>query len=220
MSRTHTPLTAELADYLRQVTLREPDVLRLQREATDNHPQASMQTAPEQGQFLSLLTRLTGARKTLEIGVFLGYSSTCVALSLPPEGRVIACDRSEEFTAQARQLWRDASVEHKIDLRLGPALTTLDELLAEGQGGTFDFAFIDADKGNYLNYFERALALLRPGGLIAVDNVLWHGAVIDPADTTADTQAIRDFNRALHQDRRIALSIVPLGDGLTLACKL
>jgi len=220
MSRTHTPLTDELADYLRQVTLREPDVLRRQREASEQHPQASMQTAPEQGQFLALLSRLTGAKKALEIGVFLGYSSTCVALAMPPDGRIIACDRSEEFTAQARQTWANAGVTGKIELRLGPAVATLDALITEGQAGTFDFAFIDADKSNYQNYFERALKLVRTGGLIVIDNVLWHGAVIDSADTTADTQAIREFNLALHADQRIALSIVPLGDGLTLACKL
>ncbi len=220
MSRTHTPLTDEMSDYLRQVTLREPDVLRRQREDSDRHPQASMQTAPEQGQFLDLLVRLTGAKKVLEIGVFLGYSSTSMALALPPGGKIIACDRSEEFTAQARQTWADAGVTGKIELRLGPALDTLDALLAESHGGTFDFAFIDADKANYLNYYERALVLVRSGGLIVTDNVLWHGAVIDPADTTADTEAIRSFNRALHADARIALSIVPLGDGLTLACKL
>ena len=220
MSRTHTPLTDELAAYLRSVTLREPDVLRRQREASEQHPQASMQTAPEQGQFLDLLTRITGAKKALEIGVFLGYSSTSVALAMPPDGKIIACDRSEEYTAQARQTWADAGVSDKIELRLGPAVATLDALIAERHTGTFDFAFIDADKSNYQNYFERALTLIRTGGVIAIDNVLWHGAVIDPADTSSDTEAIRAFNEALHTDRRIALSIVPLGDGLTLACKL
>ena len=220
MSRTHTPLTDEMSDYLRQITLREPDVLRRQREASAQHPQASMQTAPEQGQFLDLMIRLTGAKKTLEVGVFLGYSSTCVALALPPDGKIIACDRSEEYTAQARQMWAAAGVTGKIELRLGPAVNTLDVLIAEGHAGSFDFAFIDADKANYANYYERAMVLVRTGGLIAIDNVLWHGAVADAADTTADTEAIRAFNRALHADQRIALSIVPLGDGLTLACKL
>ena len=220
MSRTHTPLTDEMSDYLRAVTLREPEVLRRQREGSDQHPQASMQTAPEQGQFLDLLIRLTGAKKTLEVGVFLGYSSTRVALALPPGGKIVACDRSEEFTAQARQTWADAGVTDKIELRLGPALDTLDALIAEGHGGSFDFAFIDADKANYANYYERSLVLVRTGGLIVIDNVLWHGAVIDAADTSADTEAIRAFNRGLHNDQRVALSIVPLGDGLTLACKL
>jgi caffeoyl-CoA O-methyltransferase len=187
MSRTHTPITDELADYIRQVTLREPEVLRQQSEATDLHPQGSMQTAPEQGQFLHLLARLAGAKKTLEVGVFMGYSSTWVALALPVGGKIIACDRSEEYTTHARQLWREAGVEDRIELRLGPALATLDTLIAEGQGGSFDLAFIDADKLNYTDYYERALVLLRPGGLIVIDNVLWHGDVIDASKTDAAT---------------------------------
>jgi predicted O-methyltransferase YrrM len=220
MSRIHTPITDELADYIRQVALREPEALRQQREATELHPQASMQTSPEQGQFLHLLARVAGAKKTLEVGVFLGYSSTWVALALPAGGKVVACDRSEEFTAQARRLWREAGVEDKIDLRLGPALDTLDALIAEGNAGSFDFGFIDADKVNYANYYERALVLVRPGGLIAIDNVLWDGKVIDSSKTDGDTEAIRAFNRKLHADERVSLSLVPLGDGLTLACKL
>ncbi|MCX6628872.1 MAG: class I SAM-dependent methyltransferase [Candidatus Solibacter sp.] len=220
MSRTHTPITDELADYIRQVTLREPEVLRRQREATDLHPQASMQTAPEQGQFLHLLARLAGATKTLEVGVFMGYSSTWVALALPAGGKIIACDQSEEYTRQARRIWRESGVEDKIDLRLGPALATLDSLIAEGHGGSFDFAFIDADKLNYEDYYERALVLVRSGGLIVIDNVLWRGAVIDASQIDADTEAIRAFNRKLHADQRGSLSLVPLGDGLTLACKL
>jgi len=220
MSRIHTPLTDELTDYIRQVALREPEALRRQREATDLDPQASMQTAPEQGQLLQLLARLAGAKKTLEVGVFMGYSSTWVALALPAGGKIIACDRSEEYTAQARRLWREAGVEDKIELRLGPALATLDTLIAEGQGGSFDFAFIDADKANYANYYDRAMVLVRPGGLIAIDNVLWSGDVIDASKTDGDTEAIRAFNRKLHADARVTLSLVPLGDGLTLACKL
>jgi caffeoyl-CoA O-methyltransferase len=179
-----------------------------------------MQTAPEQGQFLQMLTRLTGAKKTLDIGVFLGNSSTWVALALPAGGKVVACDRSEEFTQRARQLWRAAGVEDKIELRLGPALDTLDALIAEGQAGTFDFAFIDADKANYANYYDRAMVLVRVDGLIAIDNVLWHGDVIDPGKSDADTEAIRAFNLKLHADKRVSLSLIPLGDGLTLACKL
>ena len=220
MSRIHTLITDEMADYIRQVSLREPGVLREQRESTDDHPHAGMQTAPEQGQFLQLLTRLAGAKKTLEVGVFLGYSATCVALALPDDGKIIACDVSEEFTSQARHLWKQAGVEHKIDLRLAPALQTLDALIAGGEAGTFDFAFIDADKTNYANYYERALILLRRGGLTVIDNVLWHGAVVDPNERDADTEAIRTFNQKLHGDSRVALSLVPLGDGLTLACKL
>ena len=220
MSRIHTPITGELTDYIRQVALREPAALRRQREATDQHPRASMQTSPEQGQFLQLLVRLVRAEKTLEVGVFLGCSSTWVALALPAGGKLIACDRSEEYTAHARQLWREAGVEDKIELRLGPALDTLDALIAEGHAGSFDFGFIDADKVNYANYYERALLLVRRGGLIAIDNVLWDGKVIDSSKTDGDTQAIRAFNAKLQADERVSLSLIPLGDGLTLACKL
>jgi predicted O-methyltransferase YrrM len=220
MSRTHTELTEGLAEYIRAVTLREPEVLRQQREGSQDHPHASMQTAPEQGQFLHLLARVTGARKTLEVGVFMGYSSTWVALALPPGGKVIACDVSEEYTAIARRTWAAAGVEDRIDLRIAPALETLDGLVAAGDSGTFDFAFIDADKSNYSNYYDRALALLRPGGLIAVDNVLWDGKVADPENRETDTEAIRAFNLKLQADKRVAISLVPLGDGLTLACKL
>ena len=220
MSRIHTPLTDELAAYLRQVTLREPAALRAERESTDDHPHASMQTSPEQGQFLHLLARLLGAKKTLEVGVFLGYSSSWVALALPADGRIIACDVSEEFTTRARRTWREVGVEEKIELRLGPAVETLDALITEGHGGTFDFAFLDADKANYANYYERALVLVRAGGLIVADNVLWDGNVTNAAVQDADTQAIRAFNLKLHADPRVLLTIVPLGDGLTLACKL
>lgn len=220
MSRIYTPISDEMADYIRSVSLREPEALRRQRLDTDAHPQASMQIAPEQGQFLHLMARLVGARNTLEIGVFMGYSSSWVALALPPGGKIIACDVSEEFTARARQTWKDAGVEDKIDLRLRPALETLDELLAAGQAGAFDFAFIDADKPNYWNYYERALQLVRAGGLIVIDNVLWHGDVINPDDRSAHTEAIREFNRRIHTDERVALSLATIGDGLMLACKL
>lgn len=219
MSRVHTQLTEGLSVYLRGVTLREPEALRHVREETEPHPKASMQTAPEQGQLLHLLALAVGARKTLEVGVFMGYSSTWVALALPAGGKVVACDLSEEFTRRARQTWREAGVEDRVELHLGPAIDTLDRLLAEGQAGTFDFAYIDADKVNYSNYYERALALLRPGGLLTADNVLWDGAVIDPADHDTDTEAVRAFNRKLHADQRVVVSIVPLGDGLTVAYK-
>jgi predicted O-methyltransferase YrrM len=220
MSRIHTVLTDPLAAYLREITLHEPDPLRRLRESSEDHPHASMQTSPEQGQFLHTLARIIGAKNTLEVGVFLGYSSTWVAMALPDDGRIIACDVSEEFTSRARQTWREAGVEAKIDLRIRPALETLDALIAEGRAGQFDFAFIDADKGNYANYYERALTLVRPRGVIAIDNVLWDGDVVDPAKTDENTEAIRAFNRKLHADTRIALTLVPLGDGLTLACKL
>ena len=220
MSRVHTPITDELAAYIRAVTLREPEPLRRLRESTEDHPNASMQTSPEQGQFLNLMARLVGARKTLEVGVFMGYSSTWVALALPDGGKVIACDVSEEYTSRARNTWREAGVEDKIDLRIAPALSTLQVLIDRGEAGTFDFAFIDADKRNYANYYESALALVRAGGLIVADNVLWDGNVVNPADTDPDTEAIRAFNRKLHNDSRIALSMAMIGDGLTLACKL
>jgi predicted O-methyltransferase YrrM len=220
MSRVYTPITNEMADYIRSVSLREPEPLRRQREETDNHPQASMQISPEQGQFLHLLATLVGARRALEIGVFMGYSSSWVALALPADGKIIACDVSEEYTARAKRTWSEAGVQDKIDLRLRPALETLDALLANGQAGAFDFAFIDADKSNYWNYYERALELVRTGGLIVVDNVLWHGDIIDPFDHTPDTEAIREFNRKIHADDRVALSLATIGDGLMLACKL
>jgi predicted O-methyltransferase YrrM len=220
MCRVYTPITDELADYVRQVTLREPPALRKLRDETEDHPQASLQTSPEQGQFLHLMARLVGARRILEIGVFMGYSSTWMALALPLGGKVVACDRSEEYTARARQTWREAGVEDRVDLRLGPALDTVKGLLANGEAASYDMAFIDADKTNYANYYECALELLRPGGLIAIDNVLWHGAVVDPTEHSADCEAVRAFNLKLHVDQRIAISLATIGDGLTLACKL
>jgi caffeoyl-CoA O-methyltransferase len=220
MSRVHTPITDELAQYIREVTLREPEPLRRLREENESHPRATCQISPEQGQFLHLLALVAGARRVVEIGVFMGYSSTWVALALPAEGTLIACDINEEFTARARRTWREAGVEEKIDLRLAPALETLDKLLASGQAGTFDLVFIDADKGNYANYYERALGLVRPGGLIAADNVLWHGQVTDPESGDPDVEYIREFNRKLHADPRVALSLATMGDGMALACKL
>jgi caffeoyl-CoA O-methyltransferase len=219
MSNIHTPVDPALWDYIRRVSLREPDVLRRIREATASHPHVSCQIAAEQGQFMALLIHLIGAKRTLEVGVFTGYSSTAVALALPDDGWIVACDVNKEWTSMARRFWREAGVEHKIDLRLAPAVETLDKLLAEGQAGKFDFAFIDADKENYDAYYERTLQLVRQGGLIAVDNVLWHRHVIDPEANDADTQAIRALNKKLHADERVWLSLVPIGDGVTLACK-
>jgi len=168
---------------------------------------------------MALLVQLIGATKTLEVGVFTGYSSLVVALALPPDGKIIACDVSEEYTAIARRYWQKAGVADKIDLRIAPALETLDRLLAEGQANTFDFAFIDADKSSYDDYYERALQLVRVGGLIAIDNVLWSGAVADPSITNTSTEKIRALNQKLHQDDRITLSLIPIADGLTLALK-
>ncbi len=208
-----------LYNYLLSVSLREPQILLQLREETASLPNARMQIAPEQGQFMALLVQLLGATKTLEIGVFTGYSSLCVALALPPNGKIVVCDVSEEYTAVARRYWEAGGVAHKIDLRVAPALETLDELLAAGQAETFDFSFIDADKGNYEGYYERSLQLVRPGGLIAVDNVLWSGRVADSQNQDSSTKTIRAFNEKLHHDERVTLSLVPIADGLTLARK-
>ncbi len=219
MSNRTIVLNDALYEYMLSVSLREPDVLCRLREETAKMPQHNMQISPEQGQFMALLVELTGARKCLEIGTFTGYSALSVALALPEDGQIIACDISEEFTSLAKPYWLEAGVAGKIDLRLGPALETLDALIADGEGGAFDFAFIDADKVNYQGYFQRALDLIRTGGLILVDNVLWSGAVADPARDDDDTEAIRAFNEARADDPRISLSLVPIGDGLTLARK-
>ncbi len=219
MSNKTVRLTDPLYDYLLAVSLREPEVLRRLRAETARLPMANMQIAPEQGQFMALLVEVLGVEKALEIGVFTGYSALCVALAMPAGGRLIACDVSEEWTGIARRYWTEAGVDGKIDLRLGPAADTLRGLLAAGHAGSFDFAFIDADKEAYGDYYELTLALLRPGGLIAVDNVLWSGRVADPAMHDPDTVAIRQFNERLRGDRRVTLSLLPLADGLTLARK-
>jgi caffeoyl-CoA O-methyltransferase len=212
-------IPANLYNYLLSISLREPEILTQLRNQTTQHPVGRMQIAPEQGQFMALLVQLIGAKKTLEVGVFTGYSALIVALALPPEGKVVACDISAEFTAIAQRYWQQAKVADKIDLHLAPALETLDKLLAAGEAETFDFAFIDADKSNYDNYYERSLQLIRPGGLIAIDNVLWSGRVADPQVQDNRTKKIRAFNEKLLQDQRISLSLVPIGDGLTLARK-
>lgn len=219
MSVRTLSLDARLYDYLLAVSVREPRVLAELREETAKLPSAGMQIAPEQGQLMRLLVELIGARRCLEVGVFTGYSSLCVALSLPRGGSLVACDVSAEYTDVARRYWRRAGVHDRIELRLAPALETLDALIASGQTGSFDFAFVDADKGNYLGYYERVLTLLRAGGLLAIDNVLWGGSVVDPADTSGSTQAIRALNERLRVDERVSISLVPIGDGLTLARK-
>jgi predicted O-methyltransferase YrrM len=219
MSTKTITLTESLHHYLLSVSLREPPILARLREETAQHPLANMQIAPEQGQFMALLVRLMGVKKYLELGVFTGYSALSVALALPPDGKLIACDVNEEWTSMARRYWQEAGVAHKIALRIAPALETLDKLLANGEAGSFDFVFIDADKENYANYYERSLELVRHGGLIVIDNVLWSGRVADPNEQDMDTVAIRRFNTKLHFDERIALSMLPLADGLTLAYK-
>lgn len=219
MSNKYFALDDRLYDYLLSVSLREPEILLRLREENVRHPLAQMQIAPEQGQFMALLIQLMGATRTLEIGVFTGYSALCVALALPPEGKIVACDVNIFSTAVARRYWQEAGVADKIDLRLAPALQTLEELLRDGQAETFDFAFIDADKENYEQYYERSLQLVRPGGLIAIDNVLWSGRVAEPQVQDKDTLILRSLNEKLHQDERISVSVVPIGDGLTLALK-
>lgn len=219
MSSRTLNMTEALHGYLTGAVSREPAILRELRQETAGMPAAGMQISPEQGQFMQLLIKLLGARKTLEIGVFTGYSSLATALALPPDGRIVACDVSEDWTAMARRYWAKAGVEGRIDLRIGPATETLDALIADGQAGTFDFAFIDADKASYDAYYERALTLLRPGGLIGVDNALWSGAVADPTQTDPDTSALRALNAKMRDDQRVDFSLVPIGDGLALARK-
>ena len=211
-------LDDSLYAYVLAHSLREHPAQAALREATRSHPHAGMQIGPEQGQFMALLVRLIGARRTLEIGVFTGYSALCVALALPDDGYVLACDVSDEYTRIGKPYWRQAGVAHKIDLRLGAARETLDGRLADGDAGTFDFAFIDADKTAYDDYYERCLRLVRQGGLIAIDNVLWSGSVAKPA-TSADTAALQALNDKLLRDERVDLSLLPIGDGLTLARK-
>lgn len=219
MTNKSIGLDEQIYQYLCQVSLREPEILQKLRQETATHPQANMQIAPEQGQFMALLIQLMGAKKALEIGVFTGYSALAVALALPEDGKLIACDVSEEYTAIARRYWQQAGIDSKITLHIAPALTTLEQLLNNGEANTFDFVFIDADKNNYINYYEKSLTLLRPGGLIAVDNVLWDGQVANPENQENLTRSIRQFNDYLTQDERITLSLVPIADGLTLAIK-
>lgn len=220
MTNKTITLTDELYDYVLSVSLREPPILKRLREETARHPRANMQIAPEQGQFMMLLVQMLGAKKALEIGVFTGYSSLCVALALPSDGKLVACDVSAEWAAVAHRYWLEAGIVHKVDLRLAPAVETLDKLLQAGEAGTFDFVFIDADKTGYAAYYERALQLTRSGGLIVMDNMLRGGSVADPLTQNENTRAIHALNKKLHHDDRIQLSLLPVADGLTLALKL
>jgi len=219
MSNRSINLNDRTYQYLLDVSLREASILADLREATASHPKVVMQISPEQGQFMAMLVKLTGAKRCVEVGVFTGYSSLAVALALPTDGQIIACDIDEEFTRLAVEYWQRAGVESKIQLKLAPAIESLDQLLADGQDGQFDFAFIDADKVNYRHYYDRLLNLVRKGGLIAVDNTLWSGDLADPDVNDEDTIALRAFNQYLHSDERVDLSLVPIGDGLTLARK-
>lgn len=219
MSNQTIALNADLYQYFLSVSLREHPVLQALRRHTAQHDMAQMQISPEQGQLMGLLVKLIRAKKALEVGVFTGYSALSVALSLPPEGQLVACDVSEEYTAIARQYWEQAGVADKIDLRIAPAQKTLQGLIDSGEAATFDFAFIDADKSNYDTYYEQALILVRAGGLIVIDNVLWYGRVADTSIIDNRTKRIRALNQKLHDDNRIDLSMLPIGDGLTLALK-
>lgn len=220
MSNATLNLTPELYQYIVDTSLREPPVLAELRAETATLASRNMQIAPEQGQFLQLLIQMLGAKKTLEVGTYTGYSALSVALALPADGQIIACDINEEWTEMAKRYWQKADVASKIDLRLAPALDTLDELIAEGQQGSFDFVFIDADKSNYCNYYDKAMQLVRQGGIVAVDNVLWHGAVADKTINDSQTSAIRALNEKILHDDRVTMSLVPIADGLTLARKL
>jgi predicted O-methyltransferase YrrM len=212
-------LTDSLYDYLVAHSVREPPILARLRAATAVLPHATMQIGADQGQFMALLVKLIAARRCIEVGTFTGYSSLAVALALPSDGRVLTCDIDAQTTAIARQFWREAGVAARIELRLQPALKTLGELLAAGGADSFDFAFIDADKTSYRAYYDEILKLVRTGGLIAVDNTLWDGEVANPSAQDADTVALRAFNDYVHRDERVDLSLVPIGDGLTLLRK-
>ena len=214
-----TPMTDSLYEYVLSVSLREPEPLRALREETGKLADGEWQIAPEQGPFLALLVQLMQAKQCLEVGTFTGYSAAWVASVLPDDGRIFCCDISETYAAIARKYWAIAGVAGKIDLKVAPALDTLNQLLASGRAGTFDYAFIDADKGNYDTYYEKCLELVRSGGLIAIDNTLWDGKVANPTVSDADTTAIRTLNAKLFTDKRVFLSFLPFADGLTLASK-
>jgi caffeoyl-CoA O-methyltransferase len=219
MSRTTLGLTEEVQSYVATVGIRATPIQSALREATSKLPQAGMQICPEQGHFMALLVKLIGAKNCIEVGTFTGYSALMVAQALPGDGKLICCDISDEFTSVGRPFWKEAGVEHKIDLRLAPGTETLDALLTEGGAGTYDFAFIDADKPGYDSYYERILTLLRPGGLLGVDNTLWQGRVAEESAGDDDTKALKALNQKIHDDERVEMVLLPIGDGLTLCRK-
>ncbi|MGB3612974.1 MAG: class I SAM-dependent methyltransferase [Elainellaceae cyanobacterium] len=219
MSKRPASLSDDLYRYLLSTSLREPEILAQLRQETQQHPMGQMQIAPDQGQFIQLLLRLIEAKRVLEIGVFTGYSSTAIALALPADGQLVACDVSEEYTATARRYWQEAGVADKITLHIAPALETLDHLIAQGESATFDAAFIDADKSSYDAYYERSLQLVRSGGVIMIDNMLWSGRVADPTVQDKRTTLIRALNAKIHQDERVFPCLLPIADGLTVALK-
>jgi caffeoyl-CoA O-methyltransferase len=219
MSSRRLVVADDVHQYIIDHSVRESDLLARLRAETSKLPMAEMQIGPEQGQFMALLAKLINAKRCIEIGVFTGYSALVVALALPDDGKIVACDVNEEWTSIGRRYWKEAGVDHKIDLRLQPALRTLDSLIAAGESGSYDYSFIDADKPNYDAYYERVLQLLRPGGLILIDNVLWSGRVADPKANDAYTMVFKHLNAKLHKDERIDVSLLGIGDGVTLARK-
>ena len=220
MSTRTIPMTDELYDYFLGVSLREPAVLARLRDATLAHPEASMQISPEQGQFMRFLIRLMGAKRAIEIGTFTGYSALSVALAMPDDGYLVACERREEFTKIGQPFWREAGVADRIDLRIGKAVGTLEAMLEAGEGDTYDFAFIDGDKKNYVNYYDLCLQLVRIGGVIAIDNALWSGRLTDETLDDPATTAIRTLNESIRDDDRVDMSLLPIGDGLMLARRI
>ena len=220
MSSRNTYIEESIYTYLLENSLRELPVLKKLREETQKMPLGRMQISPDQGQLMSMLVQLIVPNKIIEVGTFTGYSSLVMALALPENGKIVACDISEKYTSKARLFWKEAGVADKIELRLGNASESLEKMLNEGLSGTFDMAFIDADKENYKIYYEKCLELLRPGGLIMIDNVLWYGRPADPNASDADTVAIREFNKLVYKDSRVDISLLSIGDGLTLARKL
>src|ERR1700691_3172352 len=219
MARYEGLIDPTVIDYVLNTSVRETDILARLRKETADHPKSNFQIPPEQAQLLQLLIRMTGARRVIEVGVFTGYSSLAMALALPPDGRITACDISDEYTRTARRYWAEAGVTGKIDLRIAPAKETLDSLIAAGESGSFDFAFIDADKTGYPGYYEQCLSLIRGGGVIALDNMLSRGRVLDDSITDPDAAALRKMNEFIHRDNRVDALLLPLGDGLTLAVK-
>ena len=219
MTRRTIALTDDLYDYYLDVAIREDEVHRRLREETGKLENAQMQISPEQGQFMTLFVAAMGAKTALEIGTFTGYSALCIAEGLPDDGELIACDIDEEWPSFGKRYWAEAGVGHKVEFRAGPASDTLSALIAEGREGDFDFVFIDADKRGLEDYYEKSLRLVRPGGVIAVDNTLWSGKVADPSVSDEATKSIRGFNARVIDDQRVSLSLVPIGDGLTLLRK-
>jgi len=213
-------MTDPLYDYYLESSLREPKILARLRDATLAHPEAGMQISPEQGQFMRFIVRLIGASRAIEIGTYTGYSALSVALALPDNGALVACERREEFTKIGQPFWQEAGVSERIDLRIGKAVETLEAMIGAGEAGTYDFAFIDGDKKNYINYYELCMQLVRQGGLIAIDNALWSGRLVDKTLDDPASTAIRTLNEKIRDDERVDMSLLPIGDGLMLARRL